>query len=762
MPESNESANSRGVVDLNALLSENGTADHQVKHNHLLAIAVDYYRDDRIPHLNNCIGDIEDLIEVLSTDYFFNKENIRYLRSRKRGAIIDELKASGKWDEDRETAILKSKLAEIEEFEKNETGYAFIGEADHENIIAQLRHFAEHLKPEDNIVICFSGHGIYDEVFDEGYWIPSDGEYENNASYIENSTIRVALNAMNSHHTVLISDSCYSGSLFAAKKQRALGVPKVYQHPSRWGLTAGRKNQTVSDGNVGENSPFSEQLLSILKRKQEVWISNLCNEIVESLESTEKQEPIGEPLSTIAGHENGQFVFLPRMAKESDHWRIAWTENTRKAYYNFLARYPDGEYESIALKALNVFSRENQPISRSEQMSTFDFLIEYMPKMAKSFVIKSIDPAEATLKTLSPAAINTYHFLKDVMPEEADAYAKAWIKGKKVNVLSPELRQTYDYLHVEYDQEASKFLELYLYNRQTSYLYKPQLLSDEFKETHAYFKTHFPDKAKKYLDRVIYGAATVPLSPQAKKTAEFLKQFPKEVEQYLNRYTGREITFELDDLERAQYQEYISGHRNGTAYVKSVVSSVVNWPEIAVPRLPVIGTFTDPRDQQTYDTVEIDGKIWLAQNLNFKTEFGSCFVDENPDLEDQFGRLYTWEAALKACPPGWRLPTKKEISDLFVLFDNPVDIPLALLDEDNGGWSGLNFRLAGYCKNMGNSHGGALAFQNQNSESVIWTSEENNSNQNPEAWAFHLTLSRNDLYTEVRTQGFSCRCVKDK
>ena len=100
-------------------------------------------------------------------------------------------------------------------------------------------------------------------------------------------------------------------------------------------------------------------------------------------------------------------------------------------------------------------------------------------------------------------------------------------------------------------------------------------------------------------------------------------------------------------------------------------------------------SFTDARDGQSYDIVKIGDQIWLAENLNFS---GIVDVDAvsngaaNPNVDEanpnvsatlatfcpdgdnrnckKYGRLYTWEAALKACPEGWQLPTRDDLMKL--------------------------------------------------------------------------------------------------
>ena len=77
-----------------------------------------------------------------------------------------------------------------------------------------------------------------------------------------------------------------------------------------------------------------------------------------------------------------------------------------------------------------------------------------------------------------------------------------------------------------------------------------------------------------------------------------------------------------------------------------------------------VTTFTDSRDKKVYKKVVIGKQTWMAQNLNFVPANGSvCHGDKESNC-DKYGRLYNWDAAMKACPAGWRLPTVDEWGEL--------------------------------------------------------------------------------------------------
>lgn len=140
----------------------------------------------------------------------------------------------------------------------------------------------------------------------------------------------------------------------------------------------------------------------------------------------------------------------------------------------------------------------------------------------------------------------------------------------------------------------------------------------------------------------------------------------------------------------------------------------------------------DPRDGKKYQTVTFNGRIWMAENLNYASNGSLCYDNDSHNC-DKYGRLYTWGQAMKACPNGWRLPSEDE-------WENA---PLGIWNE-----------FAGYF------YVGKRTFYKKDAAAYYWTKSESDSDK-----AFDMDLNvgsetfvkKNHSKTDV---AFSVRCIK--
>ena len=170
----------------------------------------------------------------------------------------------------------------------------------------------------------------------------------------------------------------------------------------------------------------------------------------------------------------------------------------------------------------------------------------------------------------------------------------------------------------------------------------------------------------------------------------------------------------------------------------------------------------DPRDEKVYQTVEIDGKIWMAENLNYDSGEGSWCYDEKDESCTSNGRLYNWEAAKNACPEGWHLPSKEEWETFEVLFEDDYqtdDINEAFLALMAGGGSGFSAQLGGGRWQNDSSY----SFYGLGNYGSYWSSTSYSERGDGQSYTYELGVTYQELRlrNSGREAGKSCRCVKD-
>ena len=158
----------------------------------------------------------------------------------------------------------------------------------------------------------------------------------------------------------------------------------------------------------------------------------------------------------------------------------------------------------------------------------------------------------------------------------------------------------------------------------------------------------------------------------------------------------------------------------------------------------------DARDGQEYQIIEANGLWWMSQNLNFETPDSWCYELQDSDC-DKWGRLYTWDAGMIACPEGWHMPDDQEWMNLISYYGG---IHYAGEHLKVGGGSDFNALMSGYHDKEGFFGKGGVS-------SYYWSSTE----QNKDYASFKGIYSQVDnvgTYTYTKADGLSVRCVKDQ
>ena len=185
------------------------------------------------------------------------------------------------------------------------------------------------------------------------------------------------------------------------------------------------------------------------------------------------------------------------------------------------------------------------------------------------------------------------------------------------------------------------------------------------------------------------------------------------------------------------------------------------------------GTFTDKRDDETYEWVRIGDQIWMAENLAWDAG-DNCYTYNDDEINYiSMGRLYTWEASLTACPNGWHLPTDIEWEELayFISQDKGPYNKVGGGDD----WEDVAIHLktsTGWKNNMNGTddygfNGSPTGGRSYNGDSfhkgeyVYYWSATSAVNNN--SWFRYMSYYNQYFLRDFlnRSYAFSVRCVKD-
>jgi uncharacterized protein len=200
-------------------------------------------------------------------------------------------------------------------------------DATRRDVLLALNNLRLRVGAGDQILVYYAGHGEMDGITQRGYWIPVDGERRNVSNWISVVDITDQLNAMPARQVMVVADSCYSGTMtrsavpaidqqLAEDAQRS-AIAQLGNQRSRVVMTSGGL-EPVIDGGGGRNSLFARSFIDVLTHintpmeAQQVHTALSARFLYLSRRLNLQQRPEYGPLR-FAGHESGDFVFVPRL-----------------------------------------------------------------------------------------------------------------------------------------------------------------------------------------------------------------------------------------------------------------------------------------------------------------------------------------------------------------------------------------------------------------------------------------------------------------
>lgn len=228
-----------------------------------LIIGISNYNDPLINELDKPVKDAELFYNTLTARYSFEKENVKFLKN-----------------------------------------------ATMSDIVTALDYFAKEVRPIDNFLLFYAGHGVWNASSEIGFWLPSDAQKSSTLKWFRNSTLRDYLREINSKHTLLITDACFGGSIFKTRSafmDATLAVNKLYELPSRKAMTSG----TLTE--VPDESAFLKYLIDRLEKNNEKYLSSeqlFSSFRIAVINNSNVIPQFGEIKDV--GDEGGDFIFILR------------------------------------------------------------------------------------------------------------------------------------------------------------------------------------------------------------------------------------------------------------------------------------------------------------------------------------------------------------------------------------------------------------------------------------------------------------------
>jgi len=190
-------------------------------------------------------------------------------------------------------------------------------DAPRKEILTAVNDFRKKLSSKDNLLIYYAGHGEYDKTADRAYWLPVDAQRDDPVDWISATDITDNIKRIASRHILIVSDSCYSGTLSRAavgdistKGGRDEFIKKMIERSSRT-LMASGGNEPVADEGGGNNSVFAAAFLKALNEADKPLFTaeELFHGRVKIIVAGKSEQVPEYNDIRNSGHEGGDFVF---------------------------------------------------------------------------------------------------------------------------------------------------------------------------------------------------------------------------------------------------------------------------------------------------------------------------------------------------------------------------------------------------------------------------------------------------------------------
>lgn len=273
-----------------------------------------------------------------------------------------------------------------------EDNYGFevevLANATKDMILDTLWDYRQALTKDDNLLIYYAGHGKV--LDDQGYWIGIDGAKDRPTRWLSGGELAPRLNEIKAKHIIVVSDSCYAGTLFRADVQGAVRDPRedviawwrtMAVRRTRQALASGNLERVLDGGGPDGLSVFAGAFLGALQANDTVLEAHALFEQIKVPvmaasaarlgPAADAQQPTFSPIY-LANDQGGDFLFVRKGFSPASRARVAPQQNVART--NFGIR---GDIEVVSSMAPQMNRRVDQnPLAeRLDRLLASRFLV---------------------------------------------------------------------------------------------------------------------------------------------------------------------------------------------------------------------------------------------------------------------------------------------------------------------------------------------------------------------------------------------------
>ena len=263
-------------------------------------------------------------------------------------------------------------------------------------IVAALSGYGSRLSADASLLVYYAGRGYRDAKAGKAYWLPVDATREDASKWISADYITNRVRAVRARHVLVVSDSCYSGTLPGGLNaspsrpdERERFLQKTAAGRSRTLMASGGDEPEAGNYSALGRSVFAAALLnglSMMKGPRFTASELFLDYVLNPVARRTGQTPVYNPLRN-SGHESGDFVFtrVKSAAAAASHSSCDDLEAKLTLWKTFLENFKgDSEQQEVAYEVGKAYISKYLSCPEENDKKIISYIRRWLEKYEES------------------------------------------------------------------------------------------------------------------------------------------------------------------------------------------------------------------------------------------------------------------------------------------------------------------------------------------------------------------------------------------